>query len=159
MYLATVAWDTWMPTLRSSPRIRGVPRRDWPYPSSESARESPDTPRVYQEYAPSFPGPIETESFAMPGDDRFGLHNQQHRTPLRSGAGEPNPKQSVHGVQTKPAALRPLQNSYLVAESQDLDLQQGTSAKPGADTNDHGKESSQHEGTLAQSSLSSMISV
>ena len=52
-----------------------------------------------------------------------------------------------------------LQDSYLVAKGQNLNLQRGASAKPGADTNDHGKESSRHAGTLAQSSLSSMISV
>jgi DNA-binding winged helix-turn-helix (wHTH) protein len=66
---------------------------------------------------------------------------------------------SVHGVQTKPAVLRPLQDSYLVAKGQNLNLQRGASAKPGADTNDQGKESSQHGGTLAQPSLSSTISV
>src|SRR6266702_1944954 len=36
--------------------------------------------------APSFPGPIEAESFAAPGDDRFGLHNKQRRAPLRPDA-------------------------------------------------------------------------
>src|SRR5262245_27674222 len=103
--------------------------------------------------APTFPGLIETESFAVPGDDRSGLHDKQRRTPLRPEAREPNPKQAVRRLQMNAAVLRPLEDSYLVAESQDLDLQQGTSAKPGAHTNDHGNESSQHEGTLAQPRL------
>src|SRR5215472_6281419 len=100
--------------------------------------------------APTFPGPIETESLVVPGDYRFGLHDEQRRAPLRPEAREPNPEQSVRRVQTKPAPLRPPEDSYLMTESQDLNLQRGASAEPGAETNDRGKESSQHGGTLAQ---------
>ena len=94
--------------------------------------------------APTLPGPIETESLAVPGDDRFRLHDKQRRAPLRPEARQPNPEQSVRRVQTKPVELRSLEDSYLVAESQDLDLQRGASAKPGGDTNDQGNEGSQH---------------
>ena len=59
---------------------------------------------------PTLPLPIPTEPSSMPGDHRFGLYDKQRRAPLRPEAGEPNPEQSVHGVQTKPAALRPLQD-------------------------------------------------
>ena len=80
----------------------------------------------------------------MPGNNRFGLHDQQRRAPLRPDARQPNPEQSVRGVQTKPAALRPLEDGDLVAESQDLDLQGSVSLKPGTHTNNRGEKGSEH---------------
>src|SRR5262245_1340245 len=67
--------------------------------------------------APTFPGPVKAESLPMPGDDRFGLHDKQRRAPWRPEARKPNPKQTVHRHQMNAAVLRPLEHSYLVAES------------------------------------------
>ena len=66
---------------------------------------------------PTLPSPIPTEPSSMPGDDRFGLHEEQRRAPLRPKAAKPNPEQAVAGVETKPTALRPVEDRKLVAES------------------------------------------
>jgi hypothetical protein len=44
--------------------------------------------------------------------------------------------------------LRPLEDGYLVAERQHLDLEQGASAKPRTETNHRGNASREHRGTL-----------
>ena len=46
----------------------------------------------------TFPRPINPEPFSVPSDDRFGLHDEQRRAPIRPEAAEPNPEQSVCGA-------------------------------------------------------------
>ena len=75
----------------------------------------------------------------MPSEDRFGFHHQQRRTPSPPEATEPNPEKSVGGAQTKPAALRSLQDCELVSESQNLDLKRCPSPKPGPEAGKRGK--------------------
>jgi len=45
--------------------------------------------------APAFPGPKQSESCAMPGDDCFRFNNDDCRAPLRPKSKEPNPEKSV----------------------------------------------------------------
>ncbi len=89
--------------------------------------------------APTFPGPIQPESFAVPGYHRFGLYDQQRRAPSPPEARQPNPQQSVRGVKTKPAALRPFQDCNLVADSKNLDLQRCPSPEPRSEASKQGK--------------------
>ena len=65
--------------------------------------------------ASAYPPPIQAESPAMPGEHCLGLYDQEGRTPARPVAGEPNPKHAVRGVQTKPAMMRLLEDTELVA--------------------------------------------
>jgi hypothetical protein len=44
---------------------------------------------------PAFPGPKQSESFAMPGDDGFRFNNDKGRAPMRIKLKEPNPKESI----------------------------------------------------------------
>jgi len=44
---------------------------------------------------PAFPGPKQSESLAMPGDDCFWFNNDEGRAPLGPEAQKPNPEKSV----------------------------------------------------------------
>src|SRR2546430_17644766 len=41
------------------------------------------------------PAPIESETLAVPGDDGFGLEDEQCRPPIVSPPGEPNPEDAI----------------------------------------------------------------
>jgi hypothetical protein len=87
----------------------------------------------------TFPCPINPEPFAVPRDHRFGLHYEQRRASVGPEAGKPNPKQSVRGVRTKTATLRPLEDCQLVAESKNLNLQRCPGSEPRSDAKQRGK--------------------
>lgn len=89
--------------------------------------------------------PIPAESSMLPSNDCFGLHNKQRRAPLRPEARQPCPDKSVRRVQTKPAALRPLQDYQLVTQGKVFQLQRCSSSKPRSDAKQCGKQSTKHE--------------
>ncbi len=89
--------------------------------------------------APTFPGSIEAESFSVPSDNRFRLHDEQRRAPIRPEAAEPNPEKSIRGVWTKRHALTPLQDCELVTESKNLDLQRCPSSEPRSEAGKQGR--------------------
>ena len=60
----------------------------------------------------------------MPGDDGFGLEDEQCRPPIIPQAREPHPEDSVRTAETKlVATARTLQDQKLMAESKNLCLQ------------------------------------
>jgi hypothetical protein len=70
---------------------------------------------------------------------------------MRPDAGKPNPKQSFSGAQTKTAMPRPLEDCWLVGESQDLNLQPCSSGEPSPDAEHRGNSGCQHRvGTIAR---------
>jgi len=82
-------------------------------PQTDLANQVADLPRNGR--APvcglaTFPCPIYSKPFSVPSDDRFRLHDEQCGAPICPEAAEPNPEQSVCGVKTKPAVLRPLED-------------------------------------------------
>ncbi len=89
--------------------------------------------------APTFPSPIQPESFAMPSDHTLWLHDEQRRAPIPPKAGKANPKHAVRRVKTKPAAHRLFQDCELVTESQHLDLNRPPNPKPRLRTGKRGK--------------------
>jgi hypothetical protein len=56
----------------------------------------------------------------MPGHDRFGLDDDQGRTPVAPEAGQPAPLQAVRRGQFRAFSLEALQHSDWVAQSQVL---------------------------------------
>ena len=89
--------------------------------------------------APTFPGPIQPEPFAVPSDHSLWLHDEQCGAPVPPKAGEPNPKYSIRRGETKPATLRPFQNCKLVADSKNFDLQRCPSPEPRSEAGKQGK--------------------
>ena len=60
----------------------------------------------------------------MPGDDGFGLEDEQCRPPIIPQAREPHPEDSVRTAETKlVAAAQTLQDQKLMAEGKNLSLQ------------------------------------
>jgi hypothetical protein len=81
---------------------------------------------------PAFPGPKQSESLAMPGNDGIRFNNDESRAPLGPKAQEPNPKESV--PRSKFWAVRgTFQDDDLVSESQDFGLERETRSKAGKD--------------------------
>ena len=78
----------------------------------------------------AFPGPKQTESFTMPGDDCFRFNNDESRSPHRPEAKEPDPEESV--PRSKFWAIdRSFQDDDLVSESEDLGLEREARSKAG----------------------------
>src|SRR4051794_39181776 len=87
--------------------IPNIVRDRWP-PSLASA----DLPR-----------PEEAQRLAVPGNDCFGLDNDQRRTPLRPHAGEPDPQKTVNCLQPWALCRGALKNADLMPERNILQLQ------------------------------------
>ena len=79
---------------------------------------------------PTLPTPIKPETLAVPGDDGFGLEDEQCRPPIIPQAGEPDPEDSIRTAETKlVATARTLQDQKLMAESKNLSLQNEARSK------------------------------
>ena len=48
---------------------------------------------------PALPAPVEMESSPMPGDDGFGLHNDESGSPAVPELREPSPEEAVRGTE------------------------------------------------------------
>ena len=81
--------------------------------------------------AAALPTPVETESLRVPGDDRVGLDQDEGLAPLGPEAMKGNPQEPIRCPEPDPSSLGPLQNSQLVAEGEDLELQRGLSPQGG----------------------------
>jgi hypothetical protein len=147
---AACTWQPWLEIVqcRTSGARHGcvvLPRADSPDGSCEPGRGPPEE----QSGPPlcclaTLPCPIEPEPFSVPSDNRFGLHDEQRRAPIRPDAGLPNPEQSVSGVERKSAAPRPVEDRELVAKSQNFNLRRCTRSKPRLDPYNHSEKRSKH---------------
>src|SRR5262249_59969479 len=71
---------------------------------------------------PYLPSPKQTEAFAMPGDNRFGLDKHQRRAPTAPDAGSRDPEETIRCRESRALFRRALQHGDLMAQSQDLEL-------------------------------------
>src|SRR5262249_4125179 len=87
MYLLTLLSAISMPSLSSSPWIRGAPQEGFSRHilriRSRSSREMTGRPGLA---VPHLPGPEKTKAPAMPGHDRFGADDGQRRAPAAPDA-------------------------------------------------------------------------
>ena len=49
--------------------------------------------------SPNLPRPENAKRIAVPGNDGFGLDDDQRRTPVRPDAGQPNPQKTIGCLQ------------------------------------------------------------
>ena len=73
--------------------------------------------------APNLPGPEQAKTLAMPGHDRFGLHDDQRRAPIAPEAGQPDPEKAIHRGQFRAFPRRTLKHADLVAQGQIFELE------------------------------------
>ena len=88
---------------------------------------------------PTLPGPIQTESPAMPSNDRIRLNDEERRTPAGPEVQQPCPQKAVHVRESNTPTLRPPQHIDLVAEGKNLQLQGSPSLEAGAEGAKEGK--------------------
>ena len=105
---------------RSPERIR---QAHLPDEVSNFARHS----RPSRSTLPTLPGPIQAESPAVPGHDRFRLDDDERRTPAGPQRQQPCPQEAIQRSESNAHRLRPSQHIDLVAQSEDLQLQSGPS--------------------------------
>jgi hypothetical protein len=87
----------------------------------------------------TLPGPIQAESSAMPGHDRFRLDDDERRTSVGPQVQQPCPQETVHLRESNAPTLRPSKHVYLVAEGKNLQLQGSPSLEAGAEGAKEGK--------------------
>ena len=75
--------------------MRGAPQRGFASEVNDLSRQG----RAALWMA-TLPAPIEAESSSVPHDQRFGLDDQQSRSPLTPESREPDPQEPVGGSQT-----------------------------------------------------------
>ena len=92
----------------------------------------------------TLPGPIEAESAAMPGNDRFRLDDDERRTPASPLAQQPHPQATVHLPESNAPTLSPSKCIYLVAEGKNLQLQGCLGSEAGAEGAKEGKNQGKH---------------
>ena len=85
--------------------------------------------------AADFPGPEQSESFAVPSYDGCRFDDAQIRAPFGPGSTKPSPQAPVESIQLR-LLHRTLQHAKLVAESDDLKLQR----RPGSKNRQRGGE-------------------
>ena len=88
----------------------------------------------------TLPGPIQPESPAMPGNDRFRLDDDERRTPAGPQVQQPCPQEAVHLRESNAPTLRPSKHVYLVAKGKNLQLQGRPGLEAGAEGAQEGKE-------------------
>jgi len=119
MYFATVVWDTSIPSLSSSPCRRGAPQSGFAKLIFRISSRTSKHDRRPSRFMPTLPSPIPAESSSLPSDNRFALHQEQRRAPIRPEARKPNPEQSVCRIQTEaPIRNRAYETLYQVGLSQ-----------------------------------------
>jgi hypothetical protein len=94
--------------------------RNWHRPNQRADLSSDG--RTPQPVA-ALPRPKEAESVPMPGDDGFGLHDNERRPPLAPDSGKPDPEQPVDARQPQPTRMRSVKHAELVPVCEDFELQ------------------------------------
>lgn len=51
------------------------------------------------------PSPVESEALLVPTDDRFGLYDEEHASPIRPETGQPYPEDAVARPQSRALGL------------------------------------------------------
>src|SRR5215471_11513515 len=120
IYLATLVWPISMPSLRSSPWIRGAPVGD---------AHLSDQPANFQQHSrsaaavPRFPAPIRSETGTVPTDDGIGLHDRQRLDGIWHQTIQPNKDQAIHGTEGHSLRHMPSLDVKLMTKDQDLSFQ------------------------------------
>jgi hypothetical protein len=118
MYLATLVCPISMPSLRSSPWIRGAPHSGFARLISRINR------RISGRYLrPScarsrFPAPVGSEPCAVPTEHGVGLDDRQRVANIGEEPTEANEYQAIYAAEAKPPRGRPPQHIDLVAQHQ-----------------------------------------
>jgi hypothetical protein len=87
-------------------------------------------PRSSRLTVPAFPGPKQSESLAMPGDNGFRFNNNESRAPLGPEAKEPNPDESVPRSESGTVGGT-FQDDDLMSQSEDFGLERKARSKAG----------------------------
>ena len=129
MNLLTLVSPMSMPSLRSSPWMRGAPQSGFSRLIFRiSLRISFDTDGRPVWPLADFPGSEKSESFAVPSDDGGRFDDAQIRAPFGPGSTKPSPQAPVESIQLR-LLHRALQYAELMAEADDLKLQCRPSSK------------------------------
>ena len=83
--------------------------------------------------APTFPGPIQTKPFAMPGNYGLRFDDCQRRAPTRPQPGQPHPEHTIGGTEADTPSLRPSKDHDLLPQGDDLCLQSEAALEPGTE--------------------------
>src|SRR6266581_888610 len=70
----------------------------------------------------AFPSPIQAETLAVPCDYCFGLHNDQHRTPMTPETGKANPQPPIGRTQFG-SVYTSVEHIELMTKCEDFDFQ------------------------------------
>jgi len=84
-------------------------------------------------------GPKETKAFPMPADHGCRLDQEETRPPIVPHGAEPSPQDSIGWGELRPLD-RALQNTELMAESQDFPLQGGMAPERGGEEREERRE-------------------
>jgi hypothetical protein len=104
---------------RSSPKRIGFAHAADQLADVLGNRRSPGSP------VPAFPGPKESETFAMPGDDCFRFHEDKSGAPVGPDVRQPRPEKSVRGSKSRTVRNGASEDVDLVTEGNYLDLESG----------------------------------
>src|SRR5262249_39523197 len=136
MYFPTLVSPTSIPSLSSSPWIRGAPHNGFSRCIRRMrARTVCRNGRSADAAGPRLPRPEHPETRAMPGNNGVRLDDHQRRSPSRPDPREPYPEEPVGRCQPR-SLHEPLQDAQLVTECQDLKLQ----SRAAAEHQDNGRE-------------------
>ena len=86
-----------------------------------------------------FPGPEEAEAFPVPGDHRRRLNDDERGAPVGPHLGQPSPEQAICGVELR-TLDGALEHGELVAQSEDLQLQNCPAAEGAPEAGPEGRE-------------------
>src|SRR5689334_15517450 len=98
MYLSTVDLATSIPSLASSPTIRGEPQRGLVVDISRIRSRTASSSAGRPAGLPGQPSPVLAEPASLPGDDRARLHEHENVPPPSPDSRQPGPKEAVGDV-------------------------------------------------------------
>ncbi len=118
--------ETSIPSLRSSPWMRGAPQSESARAiRSTNCRTFPTDRRAAWAPPPRLPSPVAPETLSMPTHDRVGLHEQEYVTPACPGAPEPDPEEPIRHAQARALPGVP-KDVQLIAKSEVLEQKIGS---------------------------------
>src|SRR5216683_2034061 len=145
MYLLTLLSPMSMPSLSSSPWMRGAPQPGFSrHILRIRSRISRENDRSSELAMPHLPCPEQAKAGTMPGEDRFGLDDGQRRAPVTPDARQPDPQQSIPGCQFRALPRRPLKHADLVAQSQVLQLESSARTEDRGQSGEEYRERNEH---------------
>jgi hypothetical protein len=125
MYLATVDWLTEIPSFKAPHEAAAHPRAD----SLSTARGLGCARLLAQAGRPStfstLPGPEQAKAAAVPCEDGLRLDNVDGRAPAAPCLRQPRPQQSVGRAEPQSVRPRSVDDSQLVSERDDFQVQRG----------------------------------